>query len=197
MVFRSKVIKSEVSNDYNHPEEHQPEIALIIGILLAVIASLIIIIVCCCYFCRKSKKGKRLSDRQKLEQETDSEQELHYHSGSQSEFDNTAPPEHINFTTEYIKVNIKTSDGVTKPLHVMNTITVGMMKQLISKYFTISERKQEITYRHKRCNSHWKIGYYNIRDGDTINVNIMDDNDDDDGDNGKELKITLKYKEAI
>lgn len=166
----------------NHMTDNDNLNYVIFGIVILIVIFVIFLVIRCCCFCLFCNKN---NNEKKGEIESDSEE---------IDLNEININERIEpFESKFIKINIKTDDGIIKPLPVLNIITISQLKQLIAKHFKIPERKQQIEYRKKRCDSSLKIGQFGIDDGDIVDLIQLTD---DQVDIKNEIKIILEYKDA-
>jgi len=153
-----------------------------VGIILSIIfISIILFFWCCIKRCFHQKTIDQIGGHD-IRNQSDIEAESDLESNYNEE----------KFKSDFIKINIKTPDGTIKPLPVLNTLTISMLKSLIAKHFNVPEVKQEIKYKHKRCDSAKQIGQLNIKNGDILQLIELNDGEID---IDNQVKITLKCQD--
>eukprot|EP01084_Bolivina_argentea_P277847 474498_1 len=154
----------------------------IIGmIVLIVLVVMVLTIWYCIKKCKQNSNDKSI-DRLATEYDTETDVELNYNIYyiKQSLV--------AVLDTEFITINIQTSNGLIQQLEPCNTDTISILKQDIEKRFQIPKSKQEIRFNGKVCNSDHQIAQCGIKTGDTVHVIEINDIK-------KEIKVSLKYKQ--
>eukprot|EP00485_Elphidium_margaritaceum_P024312 CAMPEP_0202712434 /NCGR_PEP_ID=MMETSP1385-20130828/39703_1 /ASSEMBLY_ACC=CAM_ASM_000861 /TAXON_ID=933848 /ORGANISM="Elphidium margaritaceum" /LENGTH=256 /DNA_ID=CAMNT_0049372465 /DNA_START=49 /DNA_END=816 /DNA_ORIENTATION=- len=91
-----------------------------------------------------------------------------------------------DFEAKLITIHIEMADGERKALPIMNSLTVSQMKTLVAKHVGVAEPRQCLKYNDMVLDANQLMSTYNICDGDTIQLKVLQDSDI--------LQLSIDYK---